>query len=303
MDFVFFWLAVANGEAEFGSCDGDNSGGGSDAASLQLVKILKIPKMLRLGRLFRFLSKFEGAANVGRIFVLLFVNIVLIHWLSAVFYPIANRDGKWLDTQGYRSDDWFHNYAFCYYGCMMMIMGDNTNPSDTLEVVFMWAVVMTGGLVNATIFAQVASLVAQMNALTNDHQRKMDRVVMAMHSLKIPDNTQARVRAYFEYVWVRHKDHAGDQFIKDLPTQLRARVSYVVHEPLVHSYPLFAKMTRKIVSALASKLTPEVYLPKEYILVAGHVSRNRPRPSRIRPRRGLEPLTRTTRRKRAAPTR
>lgn len=50
-------------------------------------------------------------------------------------------------------------------------------------------------------------------------------------------------------------------------------VSYVVHEPLVHSYPLFGKITRKIVSALASKLTPEVYLPREYILVAGHVSR------------------------------
>ena len=175
----------------------------------------------------------------------MFVNITLIHWLAALFYPIAKRPGRWLELQGYKSNDWFTDYLFCYYGCMMMIMGDNTAPSDSTEVcttrpipgfnehanfaccqvIFMWAVVMTGGLVNATIFAQVASLVAQMNALTNDHQRKMDRVVMAMHSLKIPDNTQARVRAYFEYVWVRHKDHAGDQFIKDLPTQLRARVS------------------------------------------------------------------------------
>jgi len=267
MDFIFFMIDVANGSVNVAG------GSGGDTANLALIKILKIPKMLRLGRLFRFLSRFEGAANLGRIFVLLFANIVLIHWIAAAFFPIANRDGKWLELQGYKSDDWFTNYCFCYYACMMMIMGDNTAPSDELEVLFMWAVVMTGGLVNATIFAQVASLVAQMNALSNDHQRKMDRVVMAMNTLKIPDTTQARVRSYFEYVWVRHKDHAGDQFIKDLPTQLRARVSYVVHEPLVRSYPLFATITRKIVSALASKLTPEVYLPREYILVAGHVSR------------------------------
>lgn len=155
----------------------------------------------------------------------LFVNIMLIHWIAAAFFPIANREGKWLDLQGYSSDSWFTNYCFCYYGCMMMIMGDNTGPSDELEVFFMWIVVMTGGLVNATIFAQVASLVSQMNALSNEHQRKMDRVVMAMHALKIPVHTQSRIRAYFEYVWVRHKDHAGDAFIKDLPTQLRARVS------------------------------------------------------------------------------
>ena len=31
-----------------------------------------------------------------------FVNIILIHWLSAIFYIIARREGKWLDLQGYR---------------------------------------------------------------------------------------------------------------------------------------------------------------------------------------------------------
>lgn len=64
MDFVFFMMDVANGKFSVGG------GEGGGTANLALIKILKIPKMLRLGRLFRFLSKFEGAANVGRIFVL-----------------------------------------------------------------------------------------------------------------------------------------------------------------------------------------------------------------------------------------
>ena len=79
-----------------------------------------------------------GAANVGRIFMLVVVNALLIHWLAAVFYPIAKRPGMWLDSHpdpGYRDpDNWVTEYAFCYYGCMMMIMGDNTGPIDRLEV-------------------------------------------------------------------------------------------------------------------------------------------------------------------------
>ena len=64
----------------------------------------------------------------------MFVNITLIHWLAALFYPIAKRPGRWLELQGYKSEDWFTDYLFCYYGCMMMIMGYNTAPSDSTEV-------------------------------------------------------------------------------------------------------------------------------------------------------------------------
>jgi hypothetical protein len=54
---------------------------------------------------------------------------------------------------------------------------------------------------------------------------------MAMHSLTIPGPTEMRIRAYFEYVWIRTKDHAGAKFMKELPHQLGARVSFGVHRP------------------------------------------------------------------------
>ena len=63
-----------------------------------------------------------GAANVGRIFVLVFVNIILIHWMSAIWYFIARREGKWLDRlcaedgrNCYKPDgevDWVQHYMF-----------------------------------------------------------------------------------------------------------------------------------------------------------------------------------------------
>jgi len=177
---------------------------------------------------------------------------------------------------GYRAGEngWFTEYWFCYYGVMMMIMGDNTDPTDRLEVFYTAAVVFLGGLVNATLFAQMGSLVTEMNSISNEHQVKQDFVTLALKSLAVPAHTADRVRAYFEYVWVRTYDYAGDSFIKSLPEQLKTRVSFVVHEPLIKSYPLFSQLSRKIVSALAAKLTPEVYLPKEYVLIAGSIIRS-----------------------------
>ena len=49
----------------------------------------------------------------------------------------------------------------------------------------MGQVVVVGSCINATIFASVASLVAQMNMQSSMHQAKMDRVATAMRSLKV----------------------------------------------------------------------------------------------------------------------
>ena len=55
-----------------------------------------------------------------------------------------------------------------------------------LQVLFMVCVVLLGSTVNATIFANVASLVTQITAASAGHQRKMDNVAIAMRSLKMP---------------------------------------------------------------------------------------------------------------------
>ena len=70
------------------------SGGGS----LQIVKILRAPKLLRVGRLFKALLSIEGAANIGRIFLLMGLLAMLIHWLASINYVMmSNTPGSYLD--------------------------------------------------------------------------------------------------------------------------------------------------------------------------------------------------------------
>ena len=96
---------------------------------------------------------------------------------------------------------------------------------------------LLGSTINATIFASVASLIAKLTAGSADHRFKMEQMALAMHSLRMPMRTAARIRAYFEYTWLRHRDHAADTFIRDLPPQAAAALHSVPVCP-PHSFAL-----------------------------------------------------------------
>jgi hypothetical protein len=310
---------------------------GSQAGGIQIVKILKVPKLLRLGRLFKFLTKFEGAANLARIGVLLLLLMLLIHWLSSIYYLVASAtDGGWvhtklceephryftpltlaeqqqvweqqqlrfqqqlaaLDGQGggvvnatalatafgaftpgrgscvpRTSSAEFGAYVLTYYYTLLMLMGDDVEPTTAGETVWVVLVVLMGACVNATIFANVASLVSQITAPSAAHQSKIDAIDRAMRALNIDGTTSRRIRGYFAYLWTRHRDHAGDSFIQTLPYQLRTRTSCMVHESMIRTCPLFKAAERKFIAALSTALVPEVYLPAQFIVIAGYVSR------------------------------
>ena len=53
----------------------------------------QVPKLLRLGRLFKFLARFEGAANLGRIVLLLLMLCMLVHWCASRACTRAARRG------------------------------------------------------------------------------------------------------------------------------------------------------------------------------------------------------------------
>jgi hypothetical protein len=154
------------------------------------------------GRLFKFLTRFEGAANLGRIVLLLLLLMLLLHWLATVFFLIASQQGGWLYenicTAAASADapptapsgpasspncdhvDPASLYVFTYYYTTLMLMGDDVGPVTGWEAAFISMVIVIGACVNATIFANVASLVQQLSALSAQHQANMDSVDRAM---------------------------------------------------------------------------------------------------------------------------
>lgn len=65
---------------------------------------------------------------------------------------------------------------------------------------------------------------------------------MTRRALQVNEATRDRILAYVEYVWVRHGDFAGQEFIRELPFQLQKRVCSQVHEVKLRKLPLFRNL-------------------------------------------------------------
>ena len=280
---------------------GSSSGGvNMNTSLLTIFKMLKVPKLLRLGRLFKFLERFEGAANIGRILMLMLFMTFFVHVISCLWFLISSSSGGWLESKGYHRDTaWEELYGVNFYAALMMLMGDSTDPITQGELAYSSCIVLLGACMNATIFANVATYtfreasepehlpaaaaacrapspydryVAQIGAHSAKHKMKIESVVRAMRSIKLGNKTRDRLRAYFDYCWIRHHDFEGQVLIASLPLQLRKRVCLECHEDKLRALPLFDEIEGRFVASLATFLSPEVYLPLEYILVAGLVS-------------------------------
>ena len=273
---------------------------------LSALKVLKLPKMLRLTRVVRKFMTLRHTGILSKIAILLLGIGLLVHWLCAAWYVIVTRcGGNWLEFQlrappGGVSVSELH--AFYFYSTMMMVMADSTGPTNQIEVAFTVCCLLFGACVNAIVFANVAWLVSQMSAANVFHAQRMTNVDTAMvfaatrtwnddgrargrmsrissstlcprqERVGVKSKIAARVRAYYDYRWQCHKDHEVDEFVATLPAQLRSDVSCLMHWRLIRRCPLFTSADRRLISAIATALQPEVYLPSEFILVAGNFS-------------------------------
>ena len=319
-EIIFLCIAVGQGRNPFGPQDELEEGG--DQELLSGIRILKLPKLLRLGRFFKMLERFEGGGDTARILLLVVIMAIFVHWISCLWYLVASAEGGgggsvlsaaeegWLHSCADgaacvpRGAAWHQIYLPMYYSSLMMVMGDNVAPQRTIEYVFAAGVALLGACMNAVIFANVATLVAQMGEASSRHKLRMDAVMQALRPLKLSPTSRQRVHAYFEYLWVRHRDHTGQQFFEMLPFELRKRITVQappptpnahwrmpsrslsgllcvpsteqpaplpsqVHGEKLRAMPLLAEVDGHFLSALSTHLQPEVFLPDEDVIVRG----------------------------------
>lgn len=71
---------------------------GDASSSLKLLQFLKTPRLLRLGRILKFLENVKGA-NILRIVKLFILFFMLAHWVGCFWFIIANNESHILQFQ------------------------------------------------------------------------------------------------------------------------------------------------------------------------------------------------------------
>ena len=154
-----------------------SSGGGGGGATdqLQFVKTAKIGRLLknvRILRIGRLLKKFGGKgsnklmmqfANLGGIFMLFVVFLVIAHLIGCFFYFVSDFDVNapppetWLWEAGihkFQTDDFSMKYITSLYSAMLILLGEQIDPKRFDEKVFCVPIILMGAVLQASLFGK-----------------------------------------------------------------------------------------------------------------------------------------------------
>jgi len=171
--------------------------------SFQVFGLLKLVRLLRLGRIITYM-KFKQGLKIGfRIFQLLFFLLLLVHWIGCIWYMLVSSMDSWIppkdldagETDFYRISN-LRKYTVVFYYAILLIVGNESAPRTTSQTIFSSLVVIMGAIVTALIFGNMAALMATINKKDSHLQEQIDFVSTTMRSIKLPEDIQNQVIEY-----------------------------------------------------------------------------------------------------------
>jgi hypothetical protein len=237
----WFWIdLVATFPMElFLVIGGANTNDGGDASRVKLIlRMLKVPRLLRVGRLFKMLDQGQGQ-GIWRMLQTVFGLIVLAHWFGCTYFflcRVERESGESTVWQPFQ-DMWdlqdgtgdHVDIGFVYLQALLtamyMLIGEGVGPETTAESIYVFATMIVGAVVLSYLIGNISLVLSNANASAAKHSAKMDEVLDSARAMKVSVNLQKKIIAYYDLLWQRHRLLQADRtFIDELSPPLRKEV-------------------------------------------------------------------------------
>ena len=257
---------------------------GFAAEATGLVLALRLLRMFRLVRMVTIFGRWEtlGWMNPGyfRITRLVFVFMLLIHWIACVWFFSARislfPDDCWVTRAGLVDTTLDTQYIRSLYWTIVTMTtvgyGDIT-PVRREEYVISMVVMILGASMYAFLVGNIASLLSGVNAAKTSFWNHMNLVEQNLRSRGIPKELGARVRDYYDYIWAMYRGVHEDTLFNDLPISLRLEVLRHVARDFLQGVSLYEYCSPPLQNELLLALTPRTESPGSMIANEGEVGR------------------------------
>ncbi len=268
----------------------------SSRKSLKLVKYFKIPKLMRLSRVLKYVHVHKQVYDIFEVlvFVMSFLHFGSCIWVRVVD-PCPDEYTAFGEDDICSQNQILHAYSQILHMSAVMILGisnshivlesgkfsvmDNASCSldSCTRVYFMSTLFMVFGLF------LVALLIGKMNVYIMGRmqgsaafQQRSDRVKHEMEYYAIPDELQTQVKAFYNYVWVHQKQYddriallSDDQ----MSTDLQRKLALHLYKDVVSHISFFSEIDDLMLGEICLSLRTRIFLPKDMILFKDDVGR------------------------------
>ena len=252
--------------------------------NVSLVLILRIPRLLRIVRMFVIFRRWEMQSwtNSGYLRITKFFTAVMLftHWIACAWYLVAYISDFppdcWVMIMGIQDATAVTRYIRSLYWTIVTMTtvgyGDIT-PHRDIEYVFTMAVMLLGASGYAFIIGKIASLFSNIDAAKATFWNRIEAVNQYLRSRNVPHKLNEQVRNYYEYLWAHHRGVKEDSLFDDLPTPFRLDILRYVTRELLDKVPLFKYCSPALKDVLLMALKPQTFAPDGYIVREGEVGK------------------------------
>jgi hypothetical protein len=248
----------------------------NNTVALQLFGLLKLVRVLRLGRIITYMNVKDDVKMSLKLIKLIFFLVMYLHCLGCLWYLLVQQTEKWIPPLDYvysETDVYDQSINYQYwmslYHAVLMLTGNDIGPRGSLEVGFVAVFVTMGAIINANIFGELDVLVSAMNRKATIFQQKLDIANTAMENMSLPEKIQLRVLGYLAYTQTLLESQSELQtFLRMISPSLRESVVKHIFNDLLEDTEAF-KGKNDLIDALTRKMIVRIYQPEEHVVSQG----------------------------------
>ncbi|KAK0041032.1 cyclic nucleotide-gated cation channel beta-1, partial [Biomphalaria pfeifferi] len=238
---------------------------------------LRLPRVLKIQTYWEFYERCDQAsrssAHAIRIIKTMCYMLFLIHIETCGYYAMSIHEGIGINAWVY--DGRGIAYIRCFYLAVKTAtsIGNNPDPTNEKEYIFMTFYWLSGVFVFALLIGQIRDIVEAAGMVKDNYRKKMDACHWYMQSINLPKEMKDRVRQWFLYNWNQQKTIDERSLVVSLPKKLQTDLAINVHFNTLSKVQLFQDCERNLLYDLVLKLKPILYLPGDYICQKGEVGK------------------------------
>ena len=241
---------------------------------LDLLGILKVARVLRLGRIINVLNTQQEIKMTLKLCNLVFSLILYIHLVGCTWHYIYKVDENWIPPLDYmyvRTDlydrDIIYQYWIAFYHSILMLNGNEVGPRSLIEYIFVSATLIVGAMLNANIFGNMAVLLQEINKKSSRFRGKMDTSKTAMRNMGLPTSLENKVINYLLYTQSNLDKQDEFKSMNDMISpSLKMQIVRYMFSKIIIDNPIFGGGNDDLIDSVLLLISTSSYLPEQSII-------------------------------------
>ena len=261
----------------------DGPGRCFNGSSLPLIKVFKLPRLLRFVRMPAWTPRLLAGLKRQKFVLehmcsLIFSFAILLHGLASSFGYIGFSQGNkdmtagWVFRAGVQHEESHVIYLMSLHHVLGVItVGTSSVIAVTLmEKYFDVLLFVLALVVGLVLTAKIVEMMNELTAETSQHRKDIEAITVYMELNDIPQDLQLKVREYLDYTFHSHETHSKvDSVLNSLSNTLRMELDGCIMRPHLNLHPFLSKIPTYVQDSFCVRLEVCVYAIGEEVYEVG----------------------------------